>query len=307
MVTVQPQQPPVFFVRGPSPLARLVFFSVLSIVLMAVDSRLHYLNEVRQGFSTLLYPLEVVASSPIRLYHHVSDYFSDQQALNLQNRQLQQQLVRQAAEMQRLRSAQAENEHLRSLLQASQKLGRSVRLAEVIHTGRDPFVHKIEVNLGSQQGVLPGQAVVDGKGVIGQVTRAYPFSSEITLITDKTLVIPVQVLRNGLRAIAFGQGRDGTLYLPYLPANVDIRTGDELMTSGIDGTYPEGMKVAVVQKIEREDDSPFAHIVCLPVAGVEHYRQVLIVTNTGPAIPERLQPEKPTELPGKHHNHASRK
>lgn len=307
MVTVQPQQPPAFFVRGPSPLARLVFFSVLSIVLMAVDSRLHYLNEVRQGFFTLLYPLEVIASSPIRLYHHVSDYFSDQQALNTQNRQLQQQLAQQAAEMQRLAYTQTENDHLRSLLQASQRSGRNMRLAEVTHAGRDPFVHKIEINLGSQHGVGAGQAVIDGHGVVGQVTRVYPFASEITLLTDKSLVIPVQVQRNGLRAIAFGQGRDGTLYLPYLPANVDIRPGDELMTSGIDGTYPEGMKVAVVQKIARENDSPFARIVCLPVAGIDRHRQMLIVTSTGAAIPEPLQMEQPAEQPGKRHAHAPRK
>lgn len=307
MVTVQPQQPPAFFVRGPSPLARLVFFSVLSIVLMAVDSRLHYLNEVRQGFFTLLYPLEVIATSPIRLYHHVSDYFTDQQTLNTQNRQLQKQMMQQATELQRLAYIQIENEHLRSLLHASQGSGRNMRLAEVTHTGRDPFTHKIEINLGSQHGVGPGQAVIDGHGVIGQVTRVYPFASEITLLTDKTLVIPVQVQRNGLRAIAFGQGRDGSLYLPYLPANVDIRPGDELMTSGIDGTYPEGMKVAVVQKIARENDSPFARIVCIPVAGVDRHRQVLVVESTGVAIPQPMQMEQPVEQLGKHHVHAPRK
>jgi len=274
---------------------------------MAVDSRLHYLNEVRQGFATLLYPLEVIASSPVRLYHHVSDYFSNQDALNLQNRQFQQKLMQQSAEMQRLSYTLAENDHLRSLLQASPRLGHTSRVAEVIHTGRDPFVRKIEVNLGSQQGVEAGQAVVDGQGVIGQVTRAFPFTSEITLITDKTLVIPVQVQRNGLRAIAFGHGRDETLFLPYLPANVDIRAGDELMTSGIDGTYPEGMKVAVVQKIEHDQDSPFAHIICLPAAGTDRYRQVLIVTSTGPHIAEKTIVEKPAELPGKGSHHAPRK
>lgn len=272
------QHPTAFFVRGPSPFARLVFFSVLSIVLMAVDARLHYLNEVRQGFATLLYPLEVVVSSPVRLYHYLGDYLSSQQVLNAQNRQLQQKLMQQAVEVQHLTYIQAENVHLRGLLNASQQLTQPSRTAEIIHTGRDPFVHKVEVNVGSQQGVEAGQAVLDGQGVVGQVTRAYPFTSEVTLITDKTLVIPVQVQRNGLRAIAFGHGRDETLFLPYLPANVDIRTGDVLMTSGIDGTYPEGARVATVQKIEREPDSPFAHIVCLPAAGTDRHRQVLIVT-----------------------------
>ncbi|MFM9913187.1 MAG: rod shape-determining protein MreC [Methylophilaceae bacterium] len=277
-VTVQQQQPPAFFVRGPSPFARLIFFSALSIVLMAVDSRLHYLNEVRQGFATLLYPLEVIASAPVRMYRHVNTYFVDQRTLTQENLRLTTFAMSQALDLQRLSNTEAENVHLRLLFEARQKLKPSTVLAEILHTGRDPFVHKIEVNIGSQQGVAPGQAVVDGFGIIGQVTRAYPFTSEVTLITDKSLVIPVQVARNGLRAIAFGHGRDSTLYVPYLPTSVDIKEGDKLMTSGIDETYPEGLAVAVVTKIERDPNSPFASIICTPAAGTDRRRQVLIVT-----------------------------
>jgi len=119
--------------------------------------------------------------------------------------------------------------------------------------------------------------VVDATGVIGQVTRTYPRSSEVTLITDKSLAIPIQVERNGLRAIAFGHGRDNTLDLPYLPANVDIRRGDVLVTSGIDGVYPAGLAVATVSQIKIAPDSPFARIICAPTGGVENHRQVLLV------------------------------
>ncbi len=279
-VTLQQQQPPAFFVRGPSPFARLVFFSALSIVLMAVDSRLHYLNEVRQGFATLLYPLEVVASAPVRIYRHVNSYFVDQKSLAQENQRLTTFAMNQALDLQRLTNTEAENAHLRLLFEARQKLKPSTQLAEILHTGRDPFVHKVEVNIGTQQGVAPGQAVVDGFGVIGQVTRAYPFTSEVTLITDKSLVIPVQIARNGLRAIAFGHGRDSTLYVPYLPTSVDIKEGDKLMTSGIDNTYPEGLTVALVTRIERDPNSPFAHIICTPAAGTDRRRQVLIITGS---------------------------
>jgi rod shape-determining protein MreC len=284
-VTVQHQHPPAFFVRGPSPFARLIFFSALSIVLMAVDSRLHYLNEVRQGFATLLYPLEVIASAPVKLYRHINTYFVDQNTLTSENTRLTVHAMQQALELQRLSSTEAENAHLRLLFEARQKLTPTTKLAEIMHTGRDPFVHKVEVNIGSQQDVAPGQAVVDGSGVIGQVTRVYPFNSEVTLITDKSLVIPVQVARNGLRAIAFGHGRDGTLYVPYLPTSVDIKEGDQLMTSGIDGTYPEGLTVAVVKRIERDHDSPFARIVCTPAAGTDRRRQVLVVTGSPASLP----------------------
>jgi rod shape-determining protein MreC len=134
------------------------------------------------------------------------------------------------------------------------------------------------VDLGSQEGIVEGQAVIDGAGVIGQVTRVYPFSSEVTLITDKELAIPVQIERNGLRAIAFGHGRDTTIDLPYLPANVDIRKGDKLVTSGIDGVYPTGLAVAEITKVERNPNSPFADIVGVPVAGIKNHRQLLMLS-----------------------------
>lgn len=282
---MESHQPPAFFVRGPSPIARLAFFAAVSITLMAADSRLHYLTEVRQGFSTLLHPLEIVANSPLVFYHRVQDYFAAQDGLMRENRALQRLALQQGSDLQRLSAMQSENEHLRSLLGAAAVSMQPARLAEIMHAGRDPFTHRIVVNLGSQQGVTAGQAVVDERGVIGQVTRTYSFSSEVTLVTDKGLAIPVQVERNALRAIAFGNGDDGTLELPYLPVNVDIREGDVLVTSGIDGIYPVGLPVARVTRIERKADSPFAHIACAPIGGVEQHRQVLILATQASPLP----------------------
>ena len=133
---------------------------------------------------------------------------------------------------------------------------------------------------------------MDAAGVIGQVTRVFPSSSEVTLITDKSLAIPVQIERNGLRAIAFGRGRDNTLDLPYLPANVDIKRGDKLITSGIDGVYPAGLAVAMVTEIKVTPDSPFAHIVCQPIGGVENNRLVLLVSKPLPNAD--VTPQKPS-------------
>jgi rod shape-determining protein MreC len=176
------------------------------------------------------------------------------------------------------------------LLGAAQAISQSARLGEILHMGRDPFSQKMVVNLGSRQNIKAGQAVIDGDGIIGQVTRVYPFSSEVTLITDKELSIPVQVERNGLRAIAFGAGVDNLLDLPYLPANVDIQEGDRLITSGIDGVYPVGLAVAEVINIERNPDSPFALITSKPIAGVKSHRQVLLI-----GLPE-IEPALGTEI-----------
>lgn len=275
---LEPQQTPAFFVRGPSPLARLVFFSALSLALIATDSRLHYLTEVRQGFIALLHPLQVVANAPFNLYHTSAEYLTAHNTLVETNRQLSEQALHDGAKLQRLNELEVENEHLRSLLGASQIIAQPARLGEVLHMGRDPFTQKMMVNLGARQNIKPGQAVVDGDGVIGQVTRVYPFSSEVTLITDKELSIPIQIERNGLRAIAFGAGVDNVLDLPYLPVNVDIQKGDRLITSGIDGVYPVGLAVAEVTKIERNPDSPFAQITSKPIAGIKNHRQVLLIS-----------------------------
>lgn len=287
---MEPQQTPAFFVRGPSPFARLVFFAALSLALMATDSRLNYLNEIRQGFMALTHPLQVVANFPVNLYRQTSDYLVSRHQLYLDNQRLTKQALTQGVALQKLNTLEAENLHLRNLLGAEKSWKQSAQLAQIMHTGRDPFVHKVVISKGSNHGIIAGQAVVDEAGVIGQVTRVYPFSSEVTLVTDKELAIPVQVERNSLRAIAFGHGRDNTIDLPYLPANVDVREGDRLITSGIDGVYPTGLAVAMVTNIERDPDSPFAKITCTPVAGIENYREVLVLAMPKPeAYQQKLE------------------
>ena len=287
------QQPaPAFFVRGPSPLARLTFFTALSLALMATDSRLQYLDNVRQNLVSLLHPLQVVANTPSELYQFTNAYFSTHHFLLAENQQLKKQALAQEVELQKLKLLTLENNNLRNLLQAQQALSETSTLAEIEYVGRDAFSKKVVVNRGTNHLIVTGAAAVDAKGVIGQVTRTYPASSEVTLITDKSLAIPVQVERNGLRAIAFGHGRDNTLELPYLPANVDIKVGDKLVTSGIDGIYPAGLAVASVLEMTTSPDSPFARIVCVPTAGIENSRQLLLVS-----IPKPDAASKPLQSP----------
>jgi rod shape-determining protein MreC len=272
------QQAPAFFARGPSPLARLAFFSALSLALMATDSRLQYLGSLREHLMVVLQPLQLIANAPSMLYESTNEYFSTHHRLLNENQLLRKQALIQAISLQKMKTLQLENTNLRELLQANQSLEEFSQLGEILHVGRDPFTKKIIVNRGSVHHVVEGAAVVDAKGVIGQVTRTYPASSEVTLITDKSLTIPIQIERNGLRAIAFGHGRDNTLDLPFLPANVDIKPGDKLITSGIDGIYPKGLAVATVTNIQTTPDSPFARIICVPTGGIENHKQVLLVS-----------------------------
>jgi len=282
---LEQQSAPAFFVRGPSPLARLAFFSALSLALMAADSRLEYLTTVRQNLQALLHPLQLLANAPSRLYRDTTEYFSTHEYLLNENQNLKKNALKQAVELQKLNTLELENNNLRQLLKTNQSIVETSVAAEIMHVGRDLFTKKIIVNRGATHNIVAGEAVVDATGVIGQVTRIYPLSSEVTLITDKSLAIPIQVERNGLRAIAFGHGRDNTLDLPYLPTNVDIQRGDKLVTSGIDGVYPAGLAVATVSQIEITPDSPFARIICVPTGGVENHKQVLLVS-----IPRMAEP-----------------
>jgi rod shape-determining protein MreC len=299
---LEPQQTPAFFVRGASPFSRMALFCALSIILMAVDAKLNYLSQIRQAFIGGLHPVEIVANMPSQFIRDANKYFSVHNALVQENYILKQQAFEHAIKLQRLKSLQAENGHLRSLLGGDIPIHPRAILGDISHTGRDPFRNVVVVNRGSQHNIQPGQAVVDAKGVVGQVTRVYPFSSEVTLITDKNLSIPVQVERNQLRAIAFGQSGN-TLDIPYLPSNVDIKIGDKLVTSGIDGIYPAGLAVATVTKINQDAKSPFAKIIGTPTAQVSHHLQLLILElpeskafiNMQPATAEEDALDKNTE------------
>lgn len=274
---LDPQESPAFFIQGPKPFSRLMFFCALSLVMMAVDARFDYLGQVRQWFSTALHPLEVIASAPNEWARNINTYFTSHNQLIQDNFKLKQQALIDHAALQRLATIDAENAHLRTLLAGDAPIIPQATLGEVLHMGRDPFSNIITLNRGSHHHITPGQAVVDEQGVVGQITRVYSFTSEVTLITDKKLSIPIQIERNQLRAIAFGEGKRNTLDIPYLPTSVDIKVGDKLVTSGIDGVYPAGLAVAVVTQIKQSQDSPFAKIISRPIAGVNNHKHVLIL------------------------------
>ncbi|HSI46529.1 MAG TPA: rod shape-determining protein MreC [Methylophilus sp.] len=274
---LDPHESPAFFIQGPRPFSRLMFFCALSLVMMAIDARFEYLSQVRQWFSAALHPLEVVASAPNEWGRNINTYFTSHNQLIQENFKLKQQGLIDNAALQRLATVDAENVHLRTLLEGDAPIIPKATLGEVMHMGRDPFSNIITLNRGSRHDITPGQAVVDEQGVVGQITRVYPYTSEVTLITDKKLSIPIQIERNQLRAIAFGEGKRNTLDIPYLPTSVDIKVGDKLVTSGIDGVYPAGLAVAVVTQIKQSQDSPFAKIVSRPIAGVNNHKHVLIL------------------------------
>ena len=286
--------PPPFFKRGPAPLVRLTFFALLSLALIVIDARFRYADGLRSALSLATQPLLAVATAPAAVAERVSTYFAGQSRLREENAELRVKLLEASQTAQRFEAAAEEAARLRRLIGAAERLPRTATPAEILYTGRDPFSRKIIVDKGTRNGVRAGSPVVDESGVVGQVTRAHALVSEVTLLTDKDQAIPVQIVRNGLRAVAFGAGTSGLLELRFLAANAEIVNGDRMVTSGIDRTYPPGVPVATVTRVERDTATTFARVFCEPAAGVERGRYVLVLG------PEATHPAQPAEAtPGR--------
>ena len=276
---------PQFFKHGPSLLVRLVFFIQLSLILMVVDTHFKYLYEVRQTIAVALYPIQNLAHLPTAISNLANDFFIAQDLAD-ENARFKQQHLIDSGKLQQFSALTIENKHLRKLLEATPKNKSKAILAEIRSVPRDPFNLTVILDKGFQNGAQNGQVIVDHLGVIGQITHAYPWSSEATLITDKDHSIPVQILRNGLRSVASGTGKYKTLELNYMANNVDIQEGDQIVTSGIGDVYPSGLPVALVSKVKRDISSAFAYIICTTIAGVDRNKQVLILSPQLP--PENL-------------------
>lgn len=283
--------PPPFFKRGPSLFARLAFFSVLSLFLLYADARFHYTEAMRKVIGVVLYPLQQLADAPGQVASRIGSFFVSQSYLQRENDRLTHENFLQAGQLQSQQATIAENRHLRQLLEMKERAEQTSTVAEILYVGRDPFSRKVVIDKGSSQGIEEGAAVLDDTGLIGQVTRALPWMAEIALISDREQVVPVQVVRNGLRAAVFGVGYDGALDLRFMPVNTDVENGDLLVTSGIDGVYPAGLPVALVSNIERNAAYPFAKITCTPAAGLNRHRQVLVMSRLAPLPEYPVAPE----------------
>ncbi len=287
-----PVEPPPFFHRGPSPLTRLAVFGLLSLALLFADTRYRYLENIRRGAAIVIYPLQRLVQMPGDALAYVDTYFSSQRALAEDNATLQAQLLAQAPLVQALPAVERENARLRGLIKLEARVPVSATAAEVLYSSRDPFTQKLFVDKGEAAGVQPGRAVIDSIGVVGQVTRVFPYMSEVTLVTDKDHAVPVKVERTGVRTVMYGAGAARPPELRYLSPSVEIVPGDMLVTSGIDGTYPPELAVAQVVSVERETGQSFAHVTCKPLAGIDHSAQVLILASTA-SVPPR--PEEPAD------------
>jgi len=286
------RSPPPFFRVGFSPLTKLLFFGALSVLLMFGDKQLQFTKPIRAGLSTIIMPVQWLVLQPGQLASSVADYFEnlEQAQKNLQAAQLKS--LQQSARSQQVDQLLIENQNLRQLLDLKTTVATPSQVAEVLFDVPDPYNQRIVIDKGQTKEVALGSPVIDAGGVVGQVTRVYPLTAEVTLLTDRDQSIPVMNSRTGARNISNGSLMAGVplIELKFVPASADVKEGDLLTTSGIDGVYPAGLQVGRISHIERRVDISFARIHARPLAELKG-RHVLVLQPTG------VQPQSKGKAP----------
>ncbi|MGH8398807.1 MAG: rod shape-determining protein MreC [Gammaproteobacteria bacterium] len=287
----RPQRSPRLFSSNPAGALRTLLLIGVCIALMFYDHQRGHLQKIHAALSTLVYPVQLVVNAPYALAGWAEEKLATHSALVKENSALKQQLLADSAQMQQLAALRQENSHLRELMQAGSKVNGRVVAAALLAVDMNPFRHTIVIDKGAHDQVYEGQTLLDSHGIIGQVIRVGPVSSEAALITDPSQAVQVQVNRTGLRTLAVGGADVNVLTLPYLANNADVKPGDLLVTSGLDGRYPTGFPVAVITQVRRDPAEPFAAVTARPVADMDHGHVVLLYF---PAVAPPPMPEPET-------------
>jgi rod shape-determining protein MreC len=284
--------PPPFFRQGPSALSKLMVFSALALFLMVADTRFRVAQPVRAVVATVLYPVQWLAMRPVFLMRYGGQYFESLASAQSGEAAARAKLALQSQRANQVEQLMLENERLRKLLALRERVTTPGDAAEVLYDAADPYTRKVIIDKGQAHGIEAGSPVIDESGVLGQVTRVHPLISEVTLVTDREQAIPVLNARTGARSVAFGDpAHPGSLELRFMAGNADVKPGDILTTSGVDGVYPPGLPVARVEKVDRRADSGFAQITCSPQALVDGARHVMVLKAGIANIPPRPEPE----------------
>lgn len=269
--------------------ARLMFYTLLAITLMALDHRGKYVDQVHRVATGLVEPVLLAVEAPVTLARRIVEEAAVRRDLAGEVASLEQALRIRDARLSRLEDVAAENEELRRLLGAGRRLEPDYLPAELLSVDLDPFAHRVVVRRGRLDGVEPGQPVLDAGGVLGQIESTGRHTARVILITDPDHALPVRVQRTGARTIAYGSGSVDALRLGDLPMNVDLEPEDLLVTSGLGGGFPPGLPVARVESVDRAPGRTFATARARPLAYMDRGRHVLIVSAPDPVGP--LPPE----------------
>lgn len=263
--------------RGGSAGFRFTLYAMLAVVVMYLDQRAHYLEQLRYVLEATAYPIQLAVSSPAAAWAWLRVTFEARATLQAENARLRAQQRDLELRVMRYDALARENGELRGLHAALPPVVDHWLAAEIVNIQLNSLRQKLLINRGAANGVFAAQAVLDDKGLIGQTTHIGPWSAEVILITDPAHAVPVRVERTGLRTIAVGAGDATSLALPYLPGNADIKPGDLLVTSGLGGVFPQGYPVARVTEVHRDAVQPLAQVRAAPLAHIDADSEVMLV------------------------------
>ena len=295
------QRSPRLFTRNPAGSLRTLLLIATCILLMFYDHQRGRLAKVHAALSTVIFPIQAAVNAPYALVNWAGEQLAAHTALVRENAAMQRQMLADSAQLQQLAALEQENARLRALLQAGTRVNGHVMAATLLAVDMDPFRHVITIDKGTREGVFDGQTLLDAHGIIGQVIRTDPWSSEAALITDPNQAVPVQINRTGLRTLAIGTADVDTLSLPYLANNADVQVGDLLVSSGLGGRYPPGYPVAIITRVQRDPAAPFASVSAKPAAELDRGHTVLLFfPAAAPQSPARSQAPALKKPPSKH-------
>jgi rod shape-determining protein MreC len=266
----------LMFARRLGPTARLMIWLLIGLSCVVIDVRYHALDGLRSGFSLLLQPVREAMRAPADVAAELTGFFTRHRLLQKERDALLDERTRLLVGVNSAKELARENAELRALLKLQSRPGQRVVHAALLYQGHDWFAQRLTLDQGSGAGLRTGMPVVDADGLVGQLTRVYPGSSEVTLVSSAEQLTPVFVERTGQRGLAAGTGH-AQMELRYMPAQTDIRPGDRLLTSGIDRVYPAGIPVATIKRVSRSQSSPYLRVDCLPLAGLDRSRGVLVL------------------------------
>jgi rod shape-determining protein MreC len=264
---------------------RFLLLALGCVSLMILDHREQHVSRIREGLSVVVYPVRVLVDAPFSAWGWLSSTFAERRSLVEENEHLKRERLSAEFRLQRLAALEMENARLRELLDSTERVGTRALIAEILAVDLDPYRQRFDLNRGLVDGVYVGQALLDAGGVVGQVVRVGPLTSEAVLITDADHAVPVSVNRNGVRTIAVGTGDSGRLRLPYLTNSADIAVGDLLVSSGLGGVFPAGYPVGRVTEIRARPDQAFAEVIAVPASKLDRDREVLLVWTAADDVP----------------------
>jgi len=227
------------------------------------------LSELQRGTTSILDSVRGLWSGYVAL----RQVQSENDALKLELQSLQVRLQQERAEAQR-------TDNLRQLLELRERANLDTAAAEVIAGAASPDFRTVTIDKGTSEGLATDMAVISSAGVVGRVILPSRRASKVQLLIDRNAAAGALIERTRVQGVVVGAG-DGTLTMQYVPGSSDVKTGDLVVTSGIDGIYPKGFVIGTVDHADRGVGA-YHEIVVRPAVDFSRLEEVLIV-KTPPA------------------------